>query len=195
MNTSQDGFEKKRDMVKVLLNMLKSSASGEVSKGIGAEREGVEVSGGMPAPEPPHGLEQTKNSSVDHNTIEAGHDDSPDQHKSPSGNLEGMAPETAMGHPHRKKSFEAGAVKMADGGMPLDTDEPEEFHLADAIARMKGVDGSSDEEAVKNLPGPVEDEEAEGEDSQNMSNARLLDDDQDNNQSMFTAFLGRKRKK
>jgi|SRR5665213_1492136 len=195
MDTSHDGFSKKREMVQKLLSMLKSHASGEVSKGIGAEHEGMEVSGGMPAPEPPRGLEQTKNSSVDHNTIEAGHDDSPDQHKSPSGNLEGMAPESIMGHPHRKKSFEAGAAKMADGGMAADSDEPEEFHMADELARRKGVDGSQDGEAVSNLPGPIEDELGEGEDSQNMSNARLMHDDQDNNQSMFQAFLGRKKGK
>ena len=195
MNTSQDGFEKKRGMVKQLLDMLKSNASDEVGKGIGAEKSGMSVSGGMPAPEPPKGLEQTKHSSVDHETIVAGHDMSPDQHKSPSGNLEGMAPESIMGHPHRKKSFEAGAANMADGGMAADSDEPEEFHMADELARRQGVDGSSDEEAVKNLPGPIEDELGEGEDSQNMSNARLLKDDQDNNQGMFQAFLGRKKKK
>ena len=195
MDTSHDGFEKKRGMVKQLLDMLKSNASDEVSKGIGAEKEGMEVSGGMPAPEPPAGLEQTKHSSVDHGSIVAGHDDSPDQHKSPSGNLEGMAPESIMGHPHRKKSFEQGAAKMADGGMALDSDEPEGFHMADELARRQGVDGSQSEEAAKNLPGPIEDELGEAEDSQNMSNARLLKDDQDNNQSMFQAFLGRKKGK
>jgi hypothetical protein len=193
MDTSQDGFEKKRGMVKQLLDMLKNHASNEVSKGIGAEKEGMEVSGGMPAPEPPSGLEQTKHADDMHPV--AGHKMSPDQHKSPSGNLEGMAPETIMGHPHRKHSFEAGAAKMADGGMALDSDEPEGFHMADELARRQGVDGSQDEEAVKNLPGPIEDELGEGEDAQNMSNARLLKDDQDNNQSMFQAFLPRKKKK
>jgi len=195
MDTSHDGFDAKRGMVKKLLDMLKNHASNEVSKGIGAEKEGMEVSGGMPAPEPPKGLEQTKHSSVDHDTIEAGHDDSPDQHKSPSGNLEGMAPESIMGHPHRKKSFEAGAAKMADGGMALDSDEPEGFHMADELARRQGVDGSQDGDAVSNLPGPIEDELGEGEVSQEMSNARLLKDDQDNNQGMFQAFLGRKKGK
>jgi hypothetical protein len=193
MNTSQDGFEKKRGMVKQLLDMLKSNASDEVGKGIGAEREGSPVSGGNPADEPPSGLEQTKN--IDDHHIIAGHDMSPDQHKNPSGNLEGMAPAGSIEHPHRKKSFEAGAAKMADGGMALDSDQPEEFHMADELARRKGIDGSQDGDAVSNLPGPIEDELGEGEDSQNQSNARLMKDDQDNNQSMFSAFLGRKRKK
>jgi hypothetical protein len=195
MDTSQDGFGKKREMVQKLLSMLKSHASSEVDKGIGAEKEGMPVSGGMPAPEPPSGLEQTKNSSVNHGTIVAGHDDSPDQHKSPSGNLEGMAPETIMGHPHRKKSFEAGAAKMADGGMALDSDEPEEFHMADELARRQGVDGSSDSTAVSNLPGPIEDEGKERDDEQALHNANMMDEDEDNNQSAFEAFLPRKRKK
>jgi len=193
MDTSHDGFEKKRGMVKQLLDMLKHNASDEVGKGIGAEKEGMPVSGGNPAPEPPEGLEQTKNADDMHPV--AGHDMSPDQHKGASGNLEGMAPAGSIEHPHRKKSFEAGAAKMADGGMALDSDEPEGFHMADELARRKGVDGSQDEEAVKNLPGPIEDELGEGEISQEMSNARLLKDDQDNNQGMFQAFLGRKKKK
>jgi hypothetical protein len=195
MDTSHDGFEKKRGMVKQLLNMLKSHASNEVSKGIGAEKEGMEVSGGMPAPEPPMGLEQTKHSSVDHNTIEANADMSPDQHKSPSGNLEGMAPESIMEHPHRKKSFEQNAAKMADGGMAKDSDEPEEFHMDDELARRKGVDGSADEDAVSNLPGGVRDELGLGEAHQSENNDRMLADDQDNNQSMFQAFLKRGKKK
>ena len=195
MNTSQDGFEKKRGMVKQLLDMLKSNASDEVGKGIGAEREGMPVSGGNPADEPPSGLEQTKNSSVDHRSIVAGHDDSPDQHKSPSGNLEHMAPAGSIEHPHRKKSFEAGAANMADGGMALDSDQPEEFHMADELARRKGVDGSQDGDAVSNLPGPIEDDLGEKDEIQSEHNAQLMDDDQDNNQSMFQAFLGRKKKK
>jgi len=193
MDTSHDGFEKKRGMVKQLLDMLKANAADEVGKGIGAEKEGLPVSGGNPADEPPKGLEQTKKIE-DHNVV-VGHDISPDQHKSPSGNLEHMAPAGSIDHPGRKKSFEAGAPKMADGGMASDSDQPEEFHMADELARRQGVDGSQDGDAVSNLPGPVEDELGEGEDSQNMSNARLLKDDQDNNQSMFSAFLGRKKKK
>ena len=193
MDTSHDGFEKKRDMVKQLLAMLKSSASSEVSKGIGAEREGLPVSGGNPAPEPPVGLEQTKN--IDDHHIVAPHDESPDQHKSPSGNLEHMAPANSIDHPGRKKSFEAGAAKMADGGMALDSDQPEEFHIADEMLRRKGVDGSSDADAVSNLPGPIEDEGAERDEDQALHNANLMDEDEDSNQSAFDAFLPRKKKK
>jgi hypothetical protein len=193
MDTSHDGFGKKREMVQKLLSMLKSHASNEVSKGIGAEKEGMSVSGGEPAPEPPMGLEQTKNADDMHPV--AGHKMSPDQHKSPSGNLEGLAPSSITDHPHRKKSFEAGAAKMADGGMALDSDEPEGFHMADELARRQGVDGSSDADAVSNLPGPIEDDLGEKDESQSLSNARIVKDDQDNNQSMFQAFLGRKRKK
>ena len=193
MDTSHDGFEKKRDMVKLLLDMLKRNASDEVGKGIGAERAGVPVSGGNPADEPPAGLEQTKN--IDDHHIVAPHDESPDQHKAPSGNLEHMAPAGSIDHPGRKKSFEAGAAKMADGGMALDSDEPEEFHIADEMMRRQGVDGSADSSAVSNLPGTIEDEGKERDEEQALHNSNMMDEDEDSNQSAFEAFLPRKKKK
>lgn len=134
-----DEFAEKRGMVKMLLDMLKRSASGEVSDG-------------MPKPEEGKGLEIEKVSVI----------------------------------PHKD-----GMEKMSDGGMAADSDQPE--RMID-IPPQDG-DGSGSAEAVKDLPGPIADEDAEAEDSQNMSNARLMDDDQDNNQSAFNAFLPRKKKK
>lgn len=130
-----DEFAEKRGMVKMLMDMLKKSAAGEVA-------------GGLKAPEP-----------------------MPEDGK-------GVSVEKLSVMPH----------KMADGGMALESDEPE--RMIDTPPQ----DGDGNE-AVAALPGPIKDEEAEAADSQDMSNARLMEDDQDNNQSMFNAFLPRKKKK
>ena len=134
-----DEFQEKRNMVKMLLDMLKHSAASEVE-------------GGMPKSK---GMEIEKVSVIPH-----GHEEGEETH-------------------------------MADGGMAAHSDEPERM----IDPPPQDGDGSANEEAIKNLPGPIKDEEAEEEDSQNMSNARLLEDDQDNNQSAFGAFLSRKKRK
>lgn len=69
--------------------------------------------------------------------------------------------------------------KMADGGMPAESDEPERMMMPPE----QSADGSADEEALKNMAaGDEEDHEME-------------DQDEGNNQFMFSAFLGRKKKK
>lgn len=79
--------------------------------------------------------------------------------------------------PHEKHGMEP--EKMADGGMPAESDEPERMMMPPE----QTADGSADEEALKNLAdGDEQDHEME-------------DQDEENNQSMFSAFLGRKKKK
>ena len=111
--------------------------------------------------------------------------------------------------PHQKDSYSKGGMvdlskpnsdlmqpasedmKMADGGMPSPTDEPER----QLMPRAQNADGSSDSEAVKNLPEHPEDCDAEKEEDQKEHNEELEEDDQYNNSSSFDAFLPRKKKK
>lgn len=137
-----DEFDNKRGMIKLLLEMLKGSASKEVSDG-------------MHMPEDGKGLAVEKVSVIPHEDDE----DMPE--------------------------------KMADGGMPAESDEP--GHMYKAPEQM--ADGSADEEAVSNLPGEIEDREGLMDHRQDFHNKSNVEDDQENNESAFQAFLPRKKKK
>jgi len=58
-----------------------------------------------------------------------------------------------------------------------------------------GVVEEEDKNALEALPGPVEDEDAEKDAIQSEHNEEIMDEDEDNNQSAFGAFLKRKLKK
>jgi|SRR6266853_1048832 len=129
-----DNMDEKHKMIQMLLGMLKSSASKEVSDGM-----------------------------------------------KPPADAKGLSVEKVSVIPH----------KMADGGMPAASDEPGELHSMPE----QSADGSADAEAVANLPGSIEDEGKEKDEMQALHNENIMDEDEDNNQSAFQAFLPRKKKK
>jgi hypothetical protein len=80
------------------------------------------------------------------------------------------------------------ASKMSDGGMAAVSDEPEREMPSDLPSE------EASNPALENLPGPVEDEDAEKSEIQAEKNEMAMDEDEDNNSSAFDAFI-RKRKK
>lgn len=94
-------------------------------------------------------------------------------------------------------------VSVTKGVVPSSPDEMvhDPASLTDAndphgvTAEMMADGGMvQNEEAVSNLPGDIVDGEAESEERQDDANEDLMDDDQENNQSMFSAFLPRRKK-
>lgn len=86
----------------------------------------------------------------------------------------GLSIEKVSVMPHEDGDMPA---KMADGGMASDMDQPERMIMPPA----QDADGSSDEEAMKNMADGTE------------QNKRMEDEDEDNNQSSFSAFMRRKK--
>jgi len=135
-------MNEKRGMVKMLLDMLKHSASDEVGHSLPDHAKGLQV-------------------------------------------------EKVSVLPHEEGDMEH--VPMAEGGLPPEM-EPEKGELTH-IPDGSEADGSADEEAVRNLPGPIEDEGKERDEKQALHDADMMDEDEDSNQSAFQAFLPRKNKK
>jgi len=84
--------------------------------------------------------------------------------------------------------------EMAQGGL-VDTG----MSLSDQASRLtetreQDADGSADEEVVSNLPGEIKDGPATPTEVQDEHNEEMVEDDQDNNESSFSAFLKRKKK-
>lgn len=145
-----DEFEQKRSMVKVLMDMLKKSAGDEVSRG--------------------HSLTHTplpSGSVADHPHKKESYDKS----HAASASMDGMKPEAGdMSTPGGMEGMGDAMPKMADGGMAMASDEPENETPADTHEAEGG-----EAPKVEMEEGPIEEE------------------DEDNNSSSFAAF--RKKKK
>lgn len=140
-----DEFEQKRGMVKVLMDMLKKSAVDEVNKG--------------------HSLTHTplpSGSVADHPHKKESYDKS----HAASAPMDGMKPE--MGD--MPEGMPEEMPKMADGGMAMASDEPENETPEDT---REAEGGEAPKEEMEE--GPIEEQ------------------DEDNNSSSFAAF--RKKKK
>lgn len=90
----------------------------------------------------------------------------------------GLAIEKVSVIPHKDGDMPDDAMRMADGGMAMDSDQPDRMIMPPA----QDADGSADEEAMKNMAdGTEKDKEME-------------DEDEDNNSSSFSAFMRRGKK-
>ncbi len=164
-----DEFDNKRKMVQQLMGMLKKSAANEVG-GYSEKKQVTHTPLPKDAPaDKPHVKESYK-----------------------AGSKPAMAPKamegTTMGNDVATPMHEGGMVDLSKPH--ADVMQPaSDTHMAEGGA----VD--ADEEALKNLPGPVEDEGAEKDAAQSLHNENNMDEDEDNNSSSFEAFFHRKKKK
>ncbi len=190
----------KRKMIQVLMGVLKKSAGDEVSNGIGGSSQHKELTH-TPIP---------ANSVADHphkkETFAAG---APKAHE-PKANLESTEPNLAsqgslasqvmpgmkdggmvdLSEPNRKMMQPASDdMKMADGGMPSPTDEPERVMESEAEHRPDTTD------ALEVLPEKPMDEQGSEASQQDEHNKENEEEDQNNNSSAFDAFFPRKKKK
>ncbi len=138
----KDHFDKKREMVAMLMDMLKHNAASEVS-------------GTGDAAGHPHVADLTRTNALQQQTSDSS--------------------------------------KMAEGGL-AGTD----MSVTDQASRLtepvsNPSDSAQDETAVNALPGTIEDEPAELDALQTAHNSDMMDEDEDNNQSSFQAFLKRKK--
>lgn len=165
-----DGFDKKREMVHVLMNMLKKSASDEVQQGL-----------------PKTTLLGPK--------VEAGHGVSPDTQKAHKEGPSGHPHVIDLTQSNDIQQKTSDNTKMAEGGL-AGTD----MHESDQASRLtepvtNPADSNQDETALNLLPEAPQDEQGEEAERQDGHNKDIEYDDEDNNSSSFEAFLPRRKKK
>lgn len=117
--------------------------------------------------------------------------------------LKRSAADEMAGHPHMTDLTQTNKLQqktsdssmMAEGGLAGTDMDAKDEPMRVTEPPVQNADGSANEEAIKNLPGPIEDEALEKDEAQALHNENIMDEDEDNNSSSFDAFLPRKKKK
>lgn len=161
-----DSFGKKRESIKMLMDMLKKSASDEVQQ---------------------HGLPQTTPMGA---KPEAGQHMAPDMQKQTKGTMpHPHMVDLTKTNPLQQKTSDSSM--MADGGL-VGTD----MSMSDEPNRELGPLPPEDvsNPALSILPEAPQDEQGHEDERQNLHNEDLEHEDEDNNSSSFQGFFPRKKK-